>query len=142
MKNQNCWFEGFILKAHCLCWTNTFSIACVYSIFWMKYYAHLPKKLAFRNWSHVQRGPSVMWYSDRKWKILINDCCRTLSGHFFAICMFIFHKTEVLKVILRCLTGLNYDWFKSYDTRRKISISFFFAILYKNRSLRLLCFLS
>ena len=41
-------------------------------------------------------------YSDRKWKILTNDSCRTLSGHFFAICVFIFHKTEVQTVILRC----------------------------------------
>ena len=24
----------------------------------------------------------------------------------------VFHKTEVLTVILRCLTGLTYDWFK------------------------------
>ena len=31
--------------------------------------------------------------------------------------MFIFHKTEVQKVILRCLTGLNLDWFKSYGLR-------------------------
>ena len=29
---------------------------------------------------------------------------------FFAICVFIFHKTEVLTVILRSLTGLNLDW--------------------------------
>ena len=31
--------------------------------------------------------------------------------------MFIFHKTEVVTVILRCLTGLNLDWFKSYGLR-------------------------
>jgi hypothetical protein len=41
----------------------------------------------------------------------------TFSGHFLAIRMFIFHKTEVLTVILRCLTGLTYYWFKSYDTK-------------------------
>ena len=56
-------------------------------------------------------------YSDRKWKILINDCCRTLSGQFFAICMFIFQKTEVQMVILRCWMGLNFNWFKSYGLR-------------------------
>ena len=39
-----------------------------------------------------------------------------ISGHFFALCVFIFYKTEVQTVILRCLTGLNSDWFKSYDT--------------------------
>ena len=43
----------------------------------------------------------------------------TFSGHFFAICMFIFHKTEVVTVILRCWSGLNHNWFKSYDTKRK-----------------------
>ena len=47
----------------------------------------------------------------------INDHCRTISGHFFVICMFICHKTEVQMVILRFLTGLNLDWFKSYSLR-------------------------
>ena len=47
----------------------------------------------------------------------INDLCTTCSGHFFPICMMIFHKTEVLTVILRWLTGLNLDWFKSYGLR-------------------------
>ena len=46
-----------------------------------------------------------------------NDHCRTISGHFLAVCMFIFHKTEVQTVILKCLTGLNLDWFKSYGLR-------------------------
>ena len=39
------------------------------------------------------------------------------EAHPFAICVFIFHKTEVLTVILRCLTGLNLDWVKSYGIR-------------------------
>ena len=47
----------------------------------------------------------------------INYHCTTISGHFFAICMFICHKTEVQTVILRFLTGLNLDWFKSYSLR-------------------------
>ena len=41
----------------------------------------------------------------------------TISGHFFANCMFIFHKTKVQTVILRCLMGLNLDWFKRYGLR-------------------------
>ena len=41
----------------------------------------------------------------------------TSSGHFSANCMYIFHKIEVQTVILRCLTGLNLDWFKSYGLR-------------------------
>ena len=47
----------------------------------------------------------------------------------------IFHKTEVLTVILRCWTGLNHNWFKSYDTKRKwgdkqsaLSIAFSFRL--------------
>jgi hypothetical protein len=59
----------------------------------------------------------------------------------FAICMFIFHKTEFLKVILRCWTGLDYDWCKSYDKKCKYFHFFFFAILYKNTCLQFWCFL-
>ena len=44
----------------------------------------------------------------------------TISGHFVANCMFIFHKKEVQKVILRCLTGLNINWFKNYGLRCKL----------------------
>ena len=36
---------------------------------------------------------------------------------FFGNYMTIFHKTEVHSVILRCLTGLNLDLFKSYDSK-------------------------
>ena len=32
---------------------------------------------------------------------------------FFANCMFIFHKTEVQTVILKCLMSLSPNWFKS-----------------------------
>ena len=56
-------------------------------------------------------------YSDWKWKILLNDCCRTLFGQFFAVCMFIFHKIEIQTVILKCWTGLLLDWFKRYGLR-------------------------
>ena len=52
---------------------------------------------------------------------LINDCCTTISDHFFANCMFIFHKTEARTVILRCLKGLNLDWFNSYGLRCSLS---------------------
>ena len=33
----------------------------------------------------------------------------TILGHFSANCMFVFHKTEVQTVILRCLTSLSLD---------------------------------
>ena len=40
---------------------------------------------------------------------IISSRFPTISSQFFAI----FHKTEVLTVILRCWTGLNHNWFKS-----------------------------
>ena len=43
--------------------------------------------------------------------------------------MTIFHKTEVQTVILRCLTGLNLDWFKSYDSKYKYFHFCFLVIL-------------
>ena len=49
--------------------------------------------------------------------LLLNDCYKTISGHFFAIYMFIFHKHEVQMVILICSAGLNFNWFKSYDLK-------------------------
>ena len=53
----------------------------------------------------------------------INDLCKTLSGQ----CKFIVHKTEVLTVILSCLTGLHSDYFKSYDAKRKYFPLFLFC---------------
>ena len=49
----------------------------------------------------------------------MNGSCTTISGHFLAICMFIFHKTEIQTVILRCLTIINLNCYKSYDTKHK-----------------------
>ena len=46
----------------------------------------------------------------------------SLSCHFLANCMFIFDKTEVQIVILRCLAGLNLDWFKNYGLRCSLSL--------------------
>ena len=43
----------------------------------------------------------------------------TITGHFFANYMLIFYKTEFQAVIFRCLTSLNPNWYKSYDTKRK-----------------------
>ena len=43
----------------------------------------------------------------------------TISGHFFANYINISHSTEVQTVILRCLTGLNLNWFESYDIKCK-----------------------
>ena len=48
---------------------------------------------------------------------LISSHFQTISSHFFANYMFIFHKTEIQTVILSCLTGLNLDLVKSYGLR-------------------------
>ena len=53
----------------------------------------------------------------------------TFSGQFFGNYMTIFHKTEVQTIILRCLTGLNLGWFKSYDSKCKYFHFRFFVIL-------------
>ena len=39
----------------------------------------------------------------------------TIYGHFYAIYISIFHKTEILMVILRCLVCPNLNLIKSYD---------------------------
>ena len=44
---------------------------------------------------------------------LVNDHFTTISGHFCAIYMKIFHKMEVQTVNLRCWTSLNHDWYNS-----------------------------
>ena len=49
--------------------------------------------------------------------LLLNYCYTTVSGHFFAICMLMFHKTEVQTVILICSIGINLNWFKSYGIK-------------------------
>ena len=47
----------------------------------------------------------------------INGLYMNFSVHFFIICVFVVHKTEVLTVILRCLTGQTLDWIKRYGLR-------------------------
>ena len=56
-------------------------------------------------------------YSESKRMTITNAHFTTISGHFSANCILIFHKNEVQTVILGCLTGLNLDWFKSYGLR-------------------------
>ena len=46
---------------------------------------------------------------------LINGHFMTISGHFSASYIEIFHKTEVQTVILRCLVCLNLNWIQSYN---------------------------
>ena len=53
---------------------------------------------------------------------------------FFANHIFIFHKTEIQTVILRCLISLNLNWYKSYDTKRKYFHFFFFCDLVQKQT--------
>ena len=55
---------------------------------------------------------------------------------FFANYMFIFHKIEIQTVILRCLTSLNLNWYKSYDTKRKNTKKLKCVFLYKIAKIR------
>ena len=55
---------------------------------------------------------------------LINGHCMTISGHFFANYMKIFHTTEIQTVILRCILCLNSNWIKSNDIK-SVRIFFF-----------------
>ena len=55
----------------------------------------------------VKKNTENLWH--------INGHFRTISGHFLANYMKIFHKKEVQTVILRCLLCLNPNWIKSYD---------------------------
>ena len=57
--------------------------------------------------------------TDRKQMLLLNNRYKTISGPFFAISMFIFHKHEVQRVSLVYLTDLNPNLFKSYDKKCK-----------------------
>ena len=68
----------------------------------------------------------------------MNGNFKTISGHFFANYTNNVDKTEVQMVILRCLTSLNLNWFKSYGTKGKYFYFHFFAILWQKT---LLCFL-
>ena len=49
----------------------------------------------------------------------INVRITTISSHFLTIYTNICHRTEVQIIILRYLTGLKLNWFKSYDTNEE-----------------------
>ena len=45
------------------------------------------------------------------------DPFRSISSHFFGDYSYIFHKNQVQKVILKCLTCLNLIWIKGYNIK-------------------------
>ena len=74
-------------------------------------------------------------HSDRKWKILINNCCRTLSGHFFAyVCVF-FTKLRFRRSFWNAERVWILNWPKSYDfcdfnqAKEIIGLSFFLGYI-------------
>ena len=88
--------------------------------------------------------PSLFRYMIHKdlFETKLKKCAylKPISSHFFANYMIVFHKTEVQKIILRCLMGLNSNWFNSYDTKHIYFHFRIFAILYKNTHLSFWCF--
>ena len=83
-------------------------------LIWLKtYFFASSLLLVFCNF--VRKKKENLW--------LINGHFMTISGHFFANYIKIFHKTEIQTVILRCLVCLNPDWIKSNDI---ISVKIFF----------------
>jgi hypothetical protein len=116
------YFIWFYFDPHFLCWIsrvapfNTWLISnweendCCYKL------SKCTKWHLFHsNWSKLSFWVKI--YSVSKWNWLINSHYTTISGHLFATCMSIFQKNEVQTIILRCLTGLNLDWFKSYGLK-------------------------
>ena len=61
----------------------------------------------------------------------LNCCFTTISSHFFTIYIYVFHKTEIDTVILRCWMGLHLTWFKIYDKKGSFFRVWIFAILQK-----------
>ena len=49
--------------------------------------------------------------------LLINGHLGTISGHFLANYINIFHKIELQTIIMMCLTCLNLFWIKSYNIK-------------------------
>ena len=109
--------------------------------FFCKVYGQLSKNWGSDSHFEVLKG-STPWCLRCRWKpctCLANSQkiatdkwpFTTISGHFFANCMFIFHKTEVQMVILKCLKSLNPNWFTSYDTKRKNARNADKCFLYK-----------
>ena len=70
-------------------------------------------------WQKTQRFSYLLFYHFVKQKAenscLINGHFKTISVHFLANYIDVFHKTEDQTVILRCLTCLYLNWIKSYD---------------------------
>ena len=64
--------------------------------------------------SNVAWCPMRVRWTSKKYQ-LMNSHFEIISGHSFANYTFIFHKTEIQRVILRCLMCLNLNWVKSYD---------------------------
>ena len=115
-------------------------------------------------WNSLYQSPEIIWTYllhvaefilvyplHRGWcfkfAIGLNGRFTTISSHFVANYIDIFHKTVVQTVILRCWTSLYLNWFKSYATNTKnekniIQISAFFYKIATIQKQKYLCFVS
>ena len=64
----------------------------------------------------------------------------TISGHSIANYINIFHKTEVLTVILRCLMSQYLNWIISYDINYKLFWQLCFSILEEKKASKMAIF--
>ena len=101
-----CFFRYEVATAQCRKWSANMGLKA------SRTYVQLKKPKRY-----VSKQNNCSLNSDLKWMFLYKWPMYDYLCPFFAICMFIFHKTEGLMVILRCLTGLNLDWLKSYGLR-------------------------
>ena len=81
-----------------------------------------PKKHSEINWPLAEHLNSTWTWgtkvcSDIKETTFWVGHFTTISGYSIAKYINILHKTEVLKVILRCLMSLNLNWIKSYGIK-------------------------
>ena len=96
-------FVTFVSFMTILCWGTTYGQRCDIRLW-------IYDEKYFQNCSDLLKSV-LKWMSLYKWPFY--DHSWPFFGH---VCIYL-SQTEVLTVILRCLTGLNLDWVKSYGLR-------------------------
>ena len=103
---------------HLMFQVSIFSYFCNF----IKKYKNELKQFLQRIQGVIRREPKIECYAKEKGKTLpfFFYYFTTISSHFFDTNLYIFHKTAVQTIILRCWTDLNHNWFKRYDTKCKL----------------------
>ena len=65
------------------------------------------------------QNANIFFHTELTHEMINGRFTTSLPIPFIANYVFIFHKTEVQTVILRCLMSPNLNWFKWFDTKRK-----------------------